>query len=636
MTAEPGSMRPSIAMHTQETRDELVDLGELRERRGRIMRSKSGDGWEARRVPVLTALAPVMTSGEGEITYPGDPMCLYGALSVAIQSATLAHLRGCDPSAPYPDLCPDWGAPPTSQYRLTVADHGIRPAPDGRHCSDQCVFDPRVWTTETEAAFRSVLRQTNPRIFLVSTVSPGHRYALEMSRIVKAELPDCLVVMGGRHVDETVRYAPRSGSIDFAYSSTVRAIWDGRAARVVDFQVAGDAYFSLDVLLRAIMLAMDPDAKVASTAMVIPILASMLAEQSPQGDSAILALTPGTVHVFPIAGGKVDLAELPTPYRAFAIRSRFPVFATAGQAPGRTAHLMVTNACPYHCDFCSESAALAGGLNLLRTDPAATVCRRVCEYVSYGAESVFFDDSVFWGGSFDRIGEFCTMLRRVRSGAQAEIRRDWIGNDLQPLRSLRWGAQLTVDQLTVLHSDDEVAALLHDMRLAGCTYIYLGIESMSDQVMNQVHKNLRRLPGIPWKQKVRTALQRVRRAGIRAGSSLLFGLEGETRHSIDETIEEVGRLIDEGLLMLASPNILTYHPATPLTRKHAMADRLDYHSLDLASKPPYSYFEEAFPGVVSCLLSEQDVWHIHNAAARRWGTTRNGHGRSNAHNTTSS
>jgi hypothetical protein len=32
----------------------------------------------------------------------------------------------------------------------------------------------------------------------------------------------------------------------------------------------------------------------------------------------------------------------------------------------------------------------------------------------------------------------------------------------------------------VLHSDDEVAALLHDLQLAGCTYIYLGIESMSD------------------------------------------------------------------------------------------------------------------------------------------------------------
>lgn len=90
--------------------------------------------------------------------------------------------------------------------------------------------------------------------------------------------------------------------------------------------------------------------------------------------------------------------------------------------------------------------------------------------------------------------------------------------------------------------------------------------------MNNMHKNLRRLPGRPWKHKVRTALERIRHARIRAGSSLLFGLEGQTSQSIDETIEEVGRLIDDGLLILASPNILTYHPATPLTRTHAMAD----------------------------------------------------------------
>jgi hypothetical protein len=620
----PEGAPPAILMHTQDLREEHVDLAELREWRGRNMRARSGDEWEARRVPVLAALAPVMTSVDGEITYPGDPMCLYGALSVTIRTAMIARERGCDTSGPYPDLCPDWGTLPTTDYRLTVADHGIRPAPDGSHCSDQSVFDPRVWTAETEAAFRSVLRDARPRIFLVSTVSPGHRYALEMARVVKAELPDCLVVMGGRHVDETVRYSPRSGVVDFAYSSTVRAIWDGRAAEVIDFQVSGDAYFSLDVLLRAIVLAMDLDTKVASTACVIPVLAAMLAEQPPRGDSAILALTPGAVHAFPVVGGRIDLAGLPSPYRAFAIRSRFPVFATAGHMPGRTAHLMVSNACPYHCDFCSESAALAGGLNLLRTDPAATVCRRICEYVSYGAQSVFFDDSVFWSGNFGMIREFCAMLRRVRSGADAEIRREWIDHDsLEPLRSVQWGAQLTVDLLTVLHSDDAVTALLHDMRLAGCTYIYLGIESMSDQVMNQVHKNLRRLPGRPWKDKVRITLERIRDAGIRAGSSLLFGLEGETRCSIDETIEEVGLLIDDGLLMLASPNILTYHPATPLTRTHAMADHLDYHSLDLGSKPPYSYFEEAFPGVVSCLLSEQDVWHIHRSAARRWGGIRN-------------
>jgi hypothetical protein len=54
-----------------------------------------------------------------------------------------------------------------------------------------------------------------------------------------------------------------------------------------------------------------------------------------------------------------------------------------------------------------------------------------------------------------------------------------------------------------------------------------------------------------------------------------------------------------------------------------MQDQLDYHSPDVDNRPPYIYFEEAFPGVVSRRLSEDDIWFIHDATAKRWGTTRN-------------
>ena len=146
---------------------------------------------------------------------------------------------------------------------------------------------------------------------------------------------------------------------------------------------------------------------------------------------------------------------------------------------------------------------------------------------------------------------------------------------------------------------------------------------MSDQVMVHIHKNLRRDAGITWRDKVRQAVSLVKTSGMRVGTSVLFGLDGETRESIDETVHEVGLLIDDGLIDLASPNILTYHPATPVTRAHGMADQLDYHSPRIDNRKPYIYFEEAFPGVVSVLLSEDDIWHIHRETERRWGGTRN-------------
>jgi radical SAM superfamily enzyme YgiQ (UPF0313 family) len=161
------------------------------------------------------------------------------------------------------------------------------------------------------------------------------------------------------------------------------------------------------------------------------------------------------------------------------------------------------------------------------------------------------------------------------------------------------------------------------MKDAGCTYIYIGIESMSTQVMNNIHKNLRRDERKPWREKVREAAALVKAHGLQLGTSVLFGLDGETRSSIDETIHEVGRLIDDDLIDLASPNILTYHPATPVTRDHGMHDKLDYHSPRIDNRKPYIYFEEAFPGVVSVLLTEDDIWHIHTETELRWGGARN-------------
>ena len=43
--------------------------------------------WLERSFPVLSILAPVMSTNEGKIEFPGDPMCLYSALSYAVDQA---------------------------------------------------------------------------------------------------------------------------------------------------------------------------------------------------------------------------------------------------------------------------------------------------------------------------------------------------------------------------------------------------------------------------------------------------------------------------------------------------------------------------------------------------------------------
>lgn len=558
----------------------------------------------------MAALVPVATSRGGEVAYPGDPMCLYSALSLTVERSVARLERGLAQQPSLDDVVPDWGRYPDAAYRraedgprsVLVADS---PTTDGH------VFDPRIWDDVARQAFITELLALRPKVLLLSSVSAGHRYALEMAELAREHAPHCLVILGGRHADETVRYQHATRTADLSWSSTVEVIRDGRARPVVDFVVAGDGALLLDLLLRAVGLVATPGFGPTSVEEVIDALPLVAAHDgTTKGAGSIVGLTADEAVLVPVRGERVNAAQLPSPYEAFSVRARFGIFTRAGSSPlgSRTAHVMTLDACPFKCTFCSESIQVSQRPTRFAVSETEHVARRIGQLVDWGAEAAFFDDPVFWGGNWKAITDFCHDLARLR--------------DRRPeVRSFEWGAQLTVDVVLNRAKADEVDAALALMRENGCTYIYIGIESMAQQVMRNVGKNLLRRNPEAWVSKVREALSTIRSHGIRVGSSVLFGLDGEDRGTIEETIEEIGRLIDDGLLIMASPNILTYHPGTAITAAHGQ-DRLDYHSRK-DNRPPYTYFEEAYPEVVSRLLDEDDIWFIHESSAKRWGSTRN-------------
>ncbi|MFF4356487.1 B12-binding domain-containing radical SAM protein [Streptomyces sp. NPDC001604] len=572
----------------------------LRARRRQVRAAAERAGSEAagaaRAFGVLAVLAPVITDEENDVAYPGDPMALYSALSYPMVRATASFTDPFGPTDVYNDLCPLWPALPGKKERPDVS----RRLETEVRTTDDTVFDPRTWTPRTRADLVGLLRRRTPSVVLISAVSPAHRYALEIAALVKAECPTALVVMGGRHADETVR-REQPAQVHLAPSATGTAC-------PVDVLVSGDGGPLLDLTLRAVARAMDPATRVAGAGPVAAELERMAGEGGQEyGRGSILVRGTAGWIAFAVDGPPVPAERNPSPYAPFLIRSRFPIFTRDDGTVARCAHVLVSGTCPMRCTFCSESALLGQVRRPVPGDTGMTV-ERLREYVEYGAEAAFFDDSIFWSGSWPRIGRFCAELAEAR-----QIDRG--------LADLQWGAQLTVDVLTGPRPEI-VRAGLTAMRRAGCSYVYVGIESMSEQVMQHVHKNVRR--STPWKERVRRALGLLRDHGIRVGSSVLFGLDGETEDSIGETIEEVGRLIDDGYLMLASPNILTYHPGTEITHRHGMEDQLDYGSQGVEVPPPYSFFEEAYPGVVSRLLTEDHIWRIHRESRVRWGLVRNG------------
>jgi radical SAM superfamily enzyme YgiQ (UPF0313 family) len=589
--------------------------------------SLAASTWVVRSYPVLSVLAPVVTTHEDKIEFPGDPMCLYYALSVAIDQVLQTQQAGLSEHAPYNDLCPQWEALPSRDYRLHVSTSGIRDYTTPNLNTDQTIFDPRVWNDAMKSHFIKVLRHLNPHVVLISTVSAGHRYAIDIAATVKQILPECLTILGGRHVDETVRYDDATQQLRIAHSSPLAAIADGRIPAVLDFVSSGDGYFATDLLLKAISLAMDVETKRAKVAHIVEILNKLADVIAPvQGYSLLCALDKPQTHCFPIRGHSFDLGKLPPPYRPFAIRARFPIFFKPNGSVMRTAHFMTANACPYQCNFCSEGVSVVGRILKFGDQPIQTAINRLLECLSYGAESVFFDDSIFWAGNTSKMIEFCQALQQIRAGIGLETYEPWLQHpdDQQRLQDLQWGAQLTSEFLTATQFHDKSWKMLCAMRDAGCNYIYFGLESLAANIMEKVNKNhIKKNEIISWKTKMRNALELLKKAGIRAGCSVLFGLDGETRETIDETIDGVAQLIEDDLIFIASPNIATYHPGTALTKIHNMCDKIDYHSLDIDAHPPYTYFEEAFPGVVSKELTEADIWYIHQQTQLRWQEARN-------------
>ena len=584
--------------------------------------SAEENDWLARSYPVLAVLAPVMSSEEGKIEFPGDPMSLYAALSYTIQRVVDTRWMGWAAEAPYNDLCPQWGYLPSKEYRQNVDDNGIRSYDAPILNTDQTVFDPRIWNQNVKEYFiQHVLDKIQPKVILIGAVSPAHRYAIEIARTVREHLPDCLIVLGGRHSDETIHFNTTTDQLVLEPSSLVSKYLDGTVARVVDFLVAGPGYHSLDLLMRAISLSMDIRAKTAHVDQVIQTLtefATLFGQ--PSGRAILVGLGSQAIHAFPLAGPKLELQELPSPYSAFAIRARFSIFER-GTHIARTAHFMATNSCPYHCYFCSEGSTVVGEYLFFKRGAVDKAIQQVIEYIDYGAEALFFDDSIFWGGDAGSILPFCREWTKIREQArQANTSTlQFFGHEIrcEDILNLSWGAQLTTDLIAPRGGKGEGKMILHAMAEAGCTYLYIGIESMAEPVITHVHKNINRTS--PWDERVRTALGMAHAAGIRVGSSVLFGLDGETKDTIEETIGKIEELLEEGLLFVASPNILTYHPNTEATLLHQMKEKLDYHSPNIANCPPYVYFEEAFPAVVSRNLTEADIWHIHEQTRLRWG-----------------
>lgn len=165
--------------------------------------------------------------------------------------------------------------------------------------------------------------------------------------------------------------------------------------------------------------------------------------------------------------------------------------------------VMSTRGCPFRCEFCSN--VVFGGS--YRERSPSSVVDEVQSALQLGYDRISFADDVFTLKK-DRVIAVC-----------GEIAHRGL--------KFQWECLGRVDSL-----DDETARA---MKAAGCTRIYFGIESGSDEILALMHKKITT-------DRAVHAIQAARGAGIEVGAFFIVCYPGDTDATVLQTLRFATRL----------------------------------------------------------------------------------------------
>jgi anaerobic magnesium-protoporphyrin IX monomethyl ester cyclase len=208
-----------------------------------------------------------------------------------------------------------------------------------------------------------------------------------------------------------------------------------------------------------------------------------------------------------------DLDEMPFPARHLLPMDYYKIL----NMKLHTATMISGRGCPMQCSFCA-SAALHGRKLRMRS-PTNVVDEMEHLIKDHDAGMIAFMDDTF----------------TLKPSRVAEICDEIINRDLD----VYWGCTARADTL----SDD----LLHKMSASGCITMFLGVESADQQQLDRVNKQLTI-------DKIRQAFSLARKNDIRTIASVVLGMPGDTKDSIQKTINFVRELNPSyALFSLATP-----------------------------------------------------------------------------------
>jgi len=212
----------------------------------------------------------------------------------------------------------------------------------------------------------------------------------------------------------------------------------------------------------------------------------------------------------------IDLDTLPQP--AFDLLPDLvkysPPVHTVKKFPAST--LVTSRGCPGQCTFCTRS--VYG--NILSSHSAEYMMELVLLlYHNYGIREIQFRDDNFTVFK-PRLYKFCELLKAKKL-------------------DLVWTALARVDMVE--------PEMFKAMKEAGCWQVWYGVESGNENILKLIKKNTT-------KEQIKNAINWTKKAGIDVGAFFIMGHPGETKETLQETIDFALTLkIDEFHCTLMTP-----------------------------------------------------------------------------------
>jgi len=198
-----------------------------------------------------------------------------------------------------------------------------------------------------------------------------------------------------------------------------------------------------------------------------------------------------------------DLDALPMPARHLLDPHRYLM----GHYTYKPQLLMVTSmGCPHRCIFCLWNKVLYAGKVRMRA-PSKVVEEMFLLKDKYGAREIYFDDDCF-NITVKRVFDVCEEI------IKSKIKIPWI---------------------TEMTCSNTTCDMLKIMKKAGCIKILYGVESGNQEILNESKKNITI-------EQIENAFKMTRKAGIKSHATFMFGLPGETKETITQTMKLARRL----------------------------------------------------------------------------------------------